>query len=120
VADSGWGLTVSPNSKNQDVAWDFIKFVTTDPANATAWNIASGTIPAMPVVAQSAEIGTAMPWVPKALDILPFGEYMGSMPDRDLVMYEIIYPHILNALQGVETVDQAIEAIDTEANSTFE
>jgi hypothetical protein len=34
-------------------------------------------------------------------------------------MYEIIYPHILNALQGVETVDQALEAIDTEANSTF-
>ncbi len=44
---------------------------------------------------------------------------MGSMPDRDLVMYEIIYPHILNCLQGVETVDQALQAIDTEANSTF-
>ncbi len=56
VADSGWGLTVSPNSKNQAIAWDFIKYVTTVPANATQWNIASGTIPAMPSVAQSAEI----------------------------------------------------------------
>ena len=35
VADSGWGLTVSPNSENQDVAWDFVKFVTADPENAT-------------------------------------------------------------------------------------
>ena len=120
VADSGWGLTVSPNSKNQDVAWDFVKFITADPANATQWNIASGTIPAMPSVAESAEIAAAEPWVPKALSILPFGQYMGSMPDRDLVMYEIIYPHILNCLQGVETLDQALEAIDTEANSTFE
>ena len=120
VADSGWGLTVSPHSKNQAVAWDFIKFVTADVANATQWNIASGTIPAMPAVAESAEIASAMPWVPKALDILPYGQYMGSMPDRDLVMYEIIYPHILNVLQGVETVDQALEAIDTEANSTFQ
>ena len=120
VADSGWGLTVSPNSKNQDIAWDFIKFVTTDPANATQWNIASGTIPALPAVAESAEVAAAMPWIPKALDSLPFGQYMGNMPDRDLVMYEIIYPHILNVLQGVETVDQALEAIDTEANSTFE
>jgi multiple sugar transport system substrate-binding protein len=119
VADSGWGLMVSPNSKYQDVAWDFVKFATTDPANATQWNIASGTIPAMPVVAASSEIAAAMPWIPKALAILPFGEYLGNMPDRDLVMYEIIYPHILNALQGVETVDQAVEAIDTEANSTF-
>jgi len=119
VADSGWGLTVSPNSKNQDIAWDFVKFVTAVPANAAQWNIASGTIPAMMAVAESPEIAAAMPWVPKALDILPFGEYLGNMPDRDLVMYEIIYPHILNALQGVETVDQALQAIDTEANSTF-
>jgi multiple sugar transport system substrate-binding protein len=119
VADSGWGLTVSPNSKNQDVAWDFVKFITADPSNATQWNIASGTIPAMPAVAESEEIAAAEPWVPKALDILPYGQYLGNMPDRDLVMYEIIYPHILNVLQGVETVDQALEAIDTEANSTF-
>lgn len=119
VADSGWGLTVSPNSKHQDIAWDFVKFVTADPENATQWNIASGTIPAMPTVAESAEIASTMPWVAKALAILPYGEYLGNMPDRDLVVYEIIYPHILNALQGVETVDQALEAIDTEANSTF-
>ena len=32
VADSGWGLTVSPNSKHQDIAWDFVKFVTADPS----------------------------------------------------------------------------------------
>ena len=119
VADSGWGLTVSPNSKNQEIAWDFVKFVTADAANATQWNIASGTIPAMTAVAQSAEIASVMPWVPKALDLLPFGQYLGNMPDRDLVVYEIIFPHILNVLQGVETVDQALQAIDTEANSTF-
>jgi multiple sugar transport system substrate-binding protein len=119
VADSGWGLTVSPNSKNQDIAWDFVKFVTADAANAGQWNIASGTIPAMPAVAESAEIAAAMPWIPRAVSVLPYGQYLGNMPDRDLVVYEIIYPHILNALQGVETVDQALEAIDTEANSTF-
>jgi multiple sugar transport system substrate-binding protein len=119
VADSGWGLMVSPNSKNQDVAWDFIKFATTVPANALKFNIASGTIPAMPAVAKSPEIAAQMPWVAKALDILPNGEFLGTMPDRDLVMYEIIYPHILEALQGVKTVDETLQAIDTEANSTF-
>ena len=119
VADSGWGLTVSPNSKNQDVAWDFVKFATTVPANAVKFNIASGTIPAMPAVAKAPEIAAQMPWVTKALDILPNGEYLGNMPDRDLVMYEIIYPRILEALQGVKTVDETLQAIDTEANSTF-
>ncbi|MBN2388329.1 MAG: extracellular solute-binding protein [Anaerolineales bacterium] len=119
VADSGWGLTVSPNSEHQDIAWDFILFATASVDNAAQWNIASGTIPAMPAVAESAEIAEAMPWIPKALDILPYGQYLGNMPDRDLVVYEIIYPHILNVLQGVETIDQALETIDAEANSTF-
>ncbi len=119
VADSGWGLTVSPNSKNQAVAWDFIKFVTTDAKNALSFNLASGTIPAMPEVAKSGEIASQEPWVAKALDILPYGQYLGNMPDRDLVMYEIIYPHILEALQGLTSVDDTLAAIDSEANSTF-
>jgi multiple sugar transport system substrate-binding protein len=119
VADSGWGLTVSPNSKHQDVAWDFVKFATTVPANALNFNITSGTIPALPEVAKSPEIAAQMPWVAKALNILPNGEFLGNMPDRDLVMYEIIYPRILEALQGVATVDATIETINTEANSTF-
>lgn len=119
VADSGWGLTVSPNSKHPDVAWDFVKFVTADPKNAAQWNVASKTIPAMPAVAESAEIAAAEPWVPKMLSLLPYGVYLGNMPDRDRVMYEIIYPHVLKALQGVETVDEAVKAIHEEANSTF-
>ncbi len=119
AADSGWGLVVSPNSAHQDVAWDFAKFVTASADNALQWNIASGTIPAIPEVAESDEVAEAMPWVAKALDILPYGSYLGSMPDRDLVVYEIAFPHILLALQGVETVDEALEMMDAEANATF-
>jgi len=120
VADSGWGLAVSPNSEHSDVAWDFVKFATTNTANAEGWNIASGTIPALPGVAESDSIAAEMPWVPKALDLLPYGSYLGDMPDRDLVVYDILYPHLISALQGIETLDEALEAIDTEANATFE
>lgn len=120
VADSGWGLVVSPNSPHRDIAWDFVKFVTANPENALQWNIASGTIPALPQVAESPEISAEMPWVPKALAILPHGEYLGNMPDRDLVVYDIVYPHLLSVLQGLESVDEALQAIDTESNATFE
>jgi multiple sugar transport system substrate-binding protein len=120
VADSGWGLVVSPNSEHQEVAWDFAKFAAANADNAVGWNLASGTIPAIPEVAQSDEIAAEMPWVAAALDLLPYGSYLGSMPDRDLIIYEIIYPHVLLALQGVETVDEALEAIDAEANASFE
>ena len=120
VADSGWGLVVSPNSTNKDVAWDFVKFAAANKANAEGWNIASGTIPAMPDVAKSDAIAAEMPWVAQALDLLPYGSYLGNMPDRDLVVYDILYPHLILALQGIETVDEALEAIDAEANATFE
>jgi multiple sugar transport system substrate-binding protein len=120
VADSGWGLVVSPNSEYPAEAWEFAKFVVADSDNALQWNIASGTIPAIPEVAESDEIAREMPWVAKALAILPHGSYLGSMPDRDLVVYEIVYPHILSVLQGLETVDEALQMMDDEANATFE
>ena len=120
VADSGWGLVVSPNSSNKDVAWDFVKFATTNADNALLWNLSSGTIPALPEVAQSDKIAAEMPWVAEALDLLPYGSYLGNMPDRDLVIYDIVYPHLLNALQGLETIDEALEAMEAEANATFE
>ena len=120
VADSGWGLVVSPNSPHQDVAWDFAKFATTNFDNALQWNLASGTIPALPEVAESDEIATEMPWVAKALDLLPYGSYLGNMPDRDLVIYDILFPHLLNVFQGLETIDDGLKAIDAEANATFE
>jgi multiple sugar transport system substrate-binding protein len=119
VADSGWGLSVSKNSKHQDVAWDFVKYVAANTQNALLWNLKSGTIPAQPEVAKSADIAKADPWLESALEILPYGEYLGNMPDRDLILYEIIYPHIIEALTGTKTVDEALLAIDTEANSTF-
>ena len=61
-----------------------------------------------------------MPWVAQALELLPYGSYLGDMPDRDLIVYDILYPHLIGALQGIETVDEALEAINTEANATFE
>jgi len=120
VADSGWGLAVSPHGKNQAVAWDFVKFVCADPAHALQWNITTSTIPAIPGNAESAGLMQAHPWMAVELPQLPNGSYLGAMPDRDRVMYEILYPHILNVLQGVETVDQALQAMDAEANATFE
>lgn len=120
VADSGWGLTVSPNSEHLDVAWDFAKFAATNADNALSWNIASGTVPAMPAVAESSEIANEMPWVAKALGVLPYGEYLGNMPDRDLVVYEIVFPHILYALQGLESVDEAVGLMNDETNAAFE
>ena len=123
VAASGWGLTVSENSAAQDVAWDFVKFVALNADNAVQWNLASGTLPALKANAEGAnadELVAQFPHFAPFLDVLPYAQYEGAFPDRDLVWYEITYPNILNFLQGNGTIDETLEAIDREVNETFE
>ncbi len=120
AADSGWGLTVSPNSKNAAVAWDFIKFVTMDPANALQWNIGTATIPALVANTDDPKLVEALPFIENIKSQLEYGRYIGNMPDRDQVFYNIIHQHILNVFQGIETVDDALKAIDEETNATLQ
>ncbi len=124
AADSGWGMTVAGNSPHADIAWDFVQFATSDPANALGWNITSGTIPALRAVvddeAMRGELLAALPWLNANLPLLQYGRYIGHMPDRDLVFYDIIYPYILDTLQGLLTVDDALLFIEEDANASFE
>jgi multiple sugar transport system substrate-binding protein len=120
AADAGWGKVVSPNSEHPEVAWEFVKFATTDPDNAMMWNVATGTVPALKDVAADPQLVEEMDWVAPSLAVLDDGRYVGALPDRDQFWYDIVYPHILGVLQDTETIDEAIFAIDSETNATFE
>lgn len=123
AADSGWGLTVANNSPHADVAWDFLAFAAANADNALSWNIGSGTIPALSTIveteASNAALLEALPWLEANLPLLQYGSYIGAMPDRDLVFYDIIYPYILDTLQGLMSVDDALLFIEEDANATF-
>lgn len=119
AADAGWGKTVSPNSQNKELAFEFVKFATDVAENAKTWNIMTGTIPALKEVAADPDVLEQAPWFEASLKVLDYGSYVGPLPDRDKFWYEIVYKHILATLQGSETVDQALEAIDAESNATF-
>lgn len=120
VADSGWGMTVSVNSPAQEQAWDFIKFAATDPDAALAWNIASGTLPGLRELVENEAILDAFvepqPWVAPFLEIFPYGTFIGHLPDRDLLFYDITLPHVTAAMMGIETIDDALAAMESEAN----
>jgi multiple sugar transport system substrate-binding protein len=124
AADSGWGLTVSQNSAASDVAWDFLKFAAATPENALGWNVTSHTIPALRTLVEDEASRTTIlaeaPWLESVFPLLPYGRYIGDMPDRDLVFYDIVYPYILDTLQGVMTVDEALVFIEEDANATFQ
>ena len=120
AADSGWGLTVSSNSPEQELAWDFVSYVAQNGQNALDWNLATGTLPALKANARGdardqllADAAYLAPW----LDILGNAEYVGNLPDRDRLFYRIIVPNVLDYLNGQVTVEDALAAIEQEANS---
>lgn len=123
VAASGWGLAVSQNSPAQDVAWDFVRFAALDPANAVQWNLASGTLPALLANSEGAaadDLVAQFPHFAPFLELLPFAQYEGAFPDRDLVWYEITYPRVLTYLQGNATAEETLSTLEREVTETFQ
>jgi multiple sugar transport system substrate-binding protein len=123
AADSGWGLTVSANSKVKDVAWDFIKYVTLDPDNAVSWNLASGTLPALKenITGTNAEnLIAEFPYFEPFLGILDYGVFAGHFPDRDFAWYEVAYPEGINFLQGNATAEETLQNMQSAIRDSFE
>jgi len=120
VADSGWGMVVSVNSPVQDQAWDFIKYAASDPQAALGWNVTSGTLPALRSLVEDEATLQAFiepqPWVAPFMDIFEYGQFIGHLPDRDLLFYDITLPHVTAAMMGLETIDEALAAMESEAN----
>jgi multiple sugar transport system substrate-binding protein len=121
AADSGWGKVVSVNTEHPDEAWKLAQFMAAEQANALTWNINTATIPAMKALVENPdELLAAAPFLEATFNLLPHGQFIGDLTDRDQIFYEIVYPHVLDALQGVVTVDEAVMSIHTEANAVVD
>jgi multiple sugar transport system substrate-binding protein len=118
AADAGWGKVISAHTKHPAEAWKLAQFMATVPENAMSYNIDSRTIPAMKVNVEKPDALLAVaPYIQPTFDILPHGQYLGDVTNHDQLYYEIIYPGLLEALQGVTTVDEAAKKINDEANA---
>ena len=122
AAASGWGMSVSNNSQVKDVAWDFIKFASLNVDHALEWNLASGTLPALKAEAEgdkAADLVEKFPFFEPFLGILEYGRYEGQFPDRDFVWYEVTYPRVLEYLQGITTLEDTLETMESEVRGSF-
>jgi len=117
AADAGWGKVVSVNTQHPKEAWMLAQFMAAEQANALTWNSTTSTIPAMKTLVENPTILDTVPWIKPTFDLLPHGQYIGDLTDRDQFFYEIVYPHVLDALQGVISADEAAQLIHTETNA---
>ncbi len=113
----GWGYVVSQSTTQPDLAWKLAAFLGTDQTNVYNFNSTSATIPAMKSVAADPKLLEAAPHMAAVLPILDAGQYQGNLTDSDQLAYEIVYPTILNAIQGAMTAEEAANSIHEDANA---
>lgn len=113
----GWGYVVGKSTKNPELAWKLAVFLGAEQANVLNFNATSGTIPALKAVAADPKLVEVAPFVKPILPILEAGQYQGNLTDSDQLSYEIIYPTILDAIQGNLTAEAAANAIHEAANA---
>ena len=84
AAESGWGEVVNANApaENKEAAWKFIDFMS-QPDNLRDWNIATYTIPAVKALLDDPAILEAAPLFQAAFNVLPYGQWIGAVQDRD-------------------------------------
>jgi multiple sugar transport system substrate-binding protein len=120
AADAGWGKVVSPNSKAIQQAWECAKFWTVDQANARAWNVGTGTVPALKVIAADPTLLKDMDWLGPSLKVLPYGRYVGQLQDRDYVWYNVVQTRLVEALQAKMTAQECAVKMNEEANTMID
>ena len=113
----GWGYVVAKTAKNPDLAWKLAAFLGADEANVFSFNAKSATIRAMKSVASDPKLLESAPFIASVLPILDAGQYQGNLTDSDQLSYEIVYPTILDAIQGNLTAEEAANNINEAANA---
>ncbi|MCG2784247.1 MAG: sugar ABC transporter substrate-binding protein [Anaerolineae bacterium] len=117
VSVGGWGYVVGKSTQYPDIAWKLAAFLGANQENVLLFNSVSATIPAMKAVAADPKYVEAAPFAQAVLPILDNGQFQGNLTDPDLIAYEIIYPTILDAIQGNLTAEEAANSIHEAANA---
>lgn len=113
----GWGYVVGKSTQHPEIAWKLAAFLGANQENVLMFNSVSATIPGMKSVAADPKYVEAVPFAKAVLPILDAGQYQGNLTDSDQLSYEIVYPTILDAIQGNLTAEEAANSIHAAANA---
>ncbi|WP_337031577.1 ABC transporter substrate-binding protein [Paenibacillus illinoisensis] len=106
AAESGWGIAVSKQSKQQEAALEFIQFVS-EKDNLSAWNTETFTVPAKKEIAEDPEFLKNNPHLKPLLDILALGQWIGPLADRDF-FFKQVNDHFQLMASGKQSVEDGL------------
>lgn len=84
AAESGWGEVVNAKAdpKVKAMAWKFIDFMHQED-NIRDWNIRTFTVPSLKALKDDPQILKAAPDMKTSFAVLPYGQWVGPVQDRD-------------------------------------
>jgi multiple sugar transport system substrate-binding protein len=84
AAESGWGEVVNARSSAEvkAAAWKFIDFMA-QPNNLRDWALKTGTVPAVRSLQNDPRIVRQAPYMKTSFRVLPYGQWVGPVQDRD-------------------------------------
>jgi len=113
AAETGWGLAVNANSKNQDAAWKFIEFWL-ESDRLLQYNIACGMIPPRKSISHDPALLNAMPYIAPIVDILDGGRFIGYFNTDTLK--EAVCNMYVDIISNGTPVADAVKALDATLN----
>jgi multiple sugar transport system substrate-binding protein len=118
AAESGWGEVVSNRSQHKEAAFKFMEFMA-KPENARDWNVTTFTVPSLQVLKDDADFLKAAGAMKPSLDVLPYGQWVGPVQNRDR-FWTIITDHYTAVALGKETATESPGKITTEINAMID
>ncbi len=116
AAETGWGLAVASASKNQEAAWEFIRFMMQED-NLVGHLIACGMLPANDDLVDNEKYAEAMPHVMFLTKILADGQYLGHF-NTDVFKGAINDMFVaLCTTNDYASVADALQALETKLNA---
>ncbi|OTN77463.1 hypothetical protein A5886_002563 [Enterococcus sp. 8G7_MSG3316] len=115
----GFGLVIPKTAKNQDAAWDFIKWWTTNPDVGIEFAKISTWLPANMEAAQDPYF-TENDQYKAFVETMEFAKIRPTVPGYSDVESLALIPQLENVMAGKTTPEKALETAQTQGNKILE
>lgn len=109
----GFGLVMPEDAKNQDGAWDFIKWWTTQPENGVEFAKISGWLPANTIAAND-EYFTSNEYYSVFVEAMENAKTRPTAEGYSEIESLALRPQLENFLSGTVTAEEALSTVDEE------
>ena len=118
AAESGWGAIVAKQSKHEEEAWKFVKYMVEND-QAKYFNLTTNSVPANKSVAEDPSFLEEAPMIKASLDVLQYGQFIGEGIDIDFFKkqvndnFQLIASEKITVEEGLKNTEDAVnKAID--------